>query len=576
MLHIPSFYGANARKGVMTYTPPLDSVGSAAYAYGTRKLRSAYAGAAIQVQRSSDSTTTEIYFKDDGSINTTELLSFVGAGNGLITKWYDQSGNGRTLENPTSAKPFIVTAGVLETVNGYTCIRFAASTTLSTSNGTTLSSGFSNYHVFQVTQDYSTVAIMSKAGTVDIGCCTSNYIVAPMPFFTNYSQISIGSGATFNNFSFTEGLGYKAGKLYGPTHMWVDSYGNMFVCNSGMNTIEKYNSSGVYQFSITGVDTPTGVCTDSSGNIYVMEGNYSNPRLQKYDSSGTFDSETGAFGTGNGEFQLPKGLGIDSSDNIYVADSNNHRVQKFNSSLTYQSQFGTNGTGNGQFSYPSDVKVDSSGNIYVLDWLNYRIQKFNSSYTYQSKVGSYGTGNSQFLYPRTLSIDSSNNIYVTDTSNIRVTKFNSSLTYQSKFGSAGTGNGTFSDIIGVALDSSGNIYTTCNTVVSRIQKFNSSYTYQATYGNPVSDLNSYTMKIDSSTKSLESFKKLVANGTGTATYYSDLGGPLAVGTENSDAGGYGPGNSFVGKVVELICYPTKHSSGDTTTIVNNQVSYWGL
>jgi len=79
-----------------------------------------------------------------------------------------------------------------------------------------------------------------------------------------------------------------------------------------------------------------------------------------------------------------------------VVDTDNHRIQKFNSSGIYQSQFGSFGTGDGQFYWPKGIALDSNGNIYVVDTENNRIQKFNSSGIYQSQFGSFGTGEGQF------------------------------------------------------------------------------------------------------------------------------------------------------------------------------------
>ena len=62
-----------------------------------------------------------------------------------------------------------------------------------------------------------------------------------------------------------------------------------------------------------------------------------------------------------------------------MADTYNNRIQKFNSSGVYQSQFGSEGTSNGQFSYHRGITIDSSGNIYVADTGNSRIQKFTDT-----------------------------------------------------------------------------------------------------------------------------------------------------------------------------------------------------
>ena len=40
---------------------------------------------------------------------------------------------------------------------------------------------------------------------------------------------------------------------------------------------------------------------------------------------------------------------MDAAGDVYVCDSNNHRIQKFTGSGTYLTQWGSFGTGNGQF-----------------------------------------------------------------------------------------------------------------------------------------------------------------------------------------------------------------------------------
>lgn len=90
------------------------------WAYSVRKVRAAYAGAAIRVRRSSDNTQQDIAFDGNGLLDTAALLTFVGAGNGFITKWYNQGTSGATqdLANTTAAsQPRIVSAGVVDVKN---------------------------------------------------------------------------------------------------------------------------------------------------------------------------------------------------------------------------------------------------------------------------------------------------------------------------------------------------------------------------------------------------------------------------------------------------------------------------
>jgi hypothetical protein len=109
----------------------LDTYSSATVAYSLRKLRNGYYGFAIRVRRSSDNAEQDIAFKTDGTLDTTSLLAFVGAGNGFVTTWYDQSGNGYNAYQSTAInQPLIVSSGSLTTNGGKPAIRCAGSTGL--------------------------------------------------------------------------------------------------------------------------------------------------------------------------------------------------------------------------------------------------------------------------------------------------------------------------------------------------------------------------------------------------------------------------------------------------------------
>ena len=124
---------------------PVDIVAGATAAYGLRKVRTAYAGPAIRVRRSSDNAEQDIGFVRNGlELDTSALLTFVGAGNGFVTTWYDQSGSGLNATQATAgSQPMIVSAGTLETINNRPAIHFAAQT-LATISSATWPSGAAN------------------------------------------------------------------------------------------------------------------------------------------------------------------------------------------------------------------------------------------------------------------------------------------------------------------------------------------------------------------------------------------------------------------------------------------------
>lgn len=102
----------------------LDTYSGAAGAYSLRKLSTTYTGNCIRVRRSSDNTEQNIGFVNN-VLDTASLLSFVGANNGFITTWYDQSGNAiNSTQSNAVNQPRIVNAGSLEILVGKPSIYF--------------------------------------------------------------------------------------------------------------------------------------------------------------------------------------------------------------------------------------------------------------------------------------------------------------------------------------------------------------------------------------------------------------------------------------------------------------------
>ena len=56
---------------------------------------------------------------------------------------------------------------------------------------------------------------------------------------------------------------------------------------------------------------------------------YYNNRIQKFDGNGNFITKWESESTGDGQFDSPGSIAIDSSDKVYVADIYNNRIQVF-------------------------------------------------------------------------------------------------------------------------------------------------------------------------------------------------------------------------------------------------------
>lgn len=77
----------------------------------------------------------------------------------------------------------------------------------------------------------------------------------------------------------------------------------------------------------------------------------------------TFDSAYGSTGSSDGLFDTPFGIATDAAGNVYVSDFTNNRVQKFDSAGNHLLSLGNNGSGQSQFITPHGVATDASGNL---------------------------------------------------------------------------------------------------------------------------------------------------------------------------------------------------------------------
>ena len=107
-------------QALVTSTLLLDVYGAnVEAAYSVRKLSASYAGSAIRVRRSSDNSEQDIGFDGNGDLDTSALTTFVGANDGKVVKWYDQSGNSSdAVQTNVNGQPHIIASGVLSNQGG--------------------------------------------------------------------------------------------------------------------------------------------------------------------------------------------------------------------------------------------------------------------------------------------------------------------------------------------------------------------------------------------------------------------------------------------------------------------------
>ena len=265
-----------------------------------------------------------------------------------------------------------------------------------------------------------------------------------------------------------------------------------------------------------------GLATDSARNLYIADaGNHE--ILLVTQSTGLLTiiagtSSPGFLGDGgaatNAGLKFPKGVAVDSSGNIYIADSGNNRIREIGPSASCAKPLttciftiaGTGTTGytgdngaalNAQLNGPQAVTLDASGNIYIADTGNNVIRKISG--TTITTVAGNGTQcnpatsapcgdgaaatSAMLNNPTDIKLDSSGNIYIADQANFVVREvLASSGVISNVAGSYAPGYSPIANTSGtatsaqlnipqaIALDSSGNLYIadTGNNIIRKV------------------------------------------------------------------------------------------------------------
>ena len=229
-----------------------------------------------------------------------------------------------------------------------------------------------------------------------------------------------------------------------------------------------------------GFSAPRGVAVDGSGNVYVAD---SANNAVKEIPAGCFNSLCVVTLGGSYAFSSPKGIGVNSSGNVFVADTSNNKVVEMTPNC-FDSSCVTQLGGSYGFSTPTAVAIDGSGNVFVADFDNGLVEKMTPGCVISTCVTSIGSG---FTNPDAVAVDGSDNVFVTDNGTSKVYEITSASSYTTTTQLAA--GFTFASLRGVALDASGNLYiadSTLNAVekVTFASGYNTVVTLASNYNAP--------------------------------------------------------------------------------------------
>lgn len=239
----------------------------------------------------------------------------------------------------------------------------------------------------------------------------------------------------------TDGTGSDA-RFSIPLDITIDRSGNIYVIDYN-STLRKINPSG-YVSTLAGVaweigtndghgttarfDNPRGIATDISGNVYVTETyKYTIRKITPAGDVTTIAGTVGMPGSADGpsaaaQFNEPTGIAVDSSGNVYVADTGNNtirRITPIGEVSTLAGIAGTSGSVDGmgavaRFNRPKDIAIDAFDNLYVADSENCTIRKITPGGQVTTIVGIAGSSAtilgplpSSLGYPMAVAVDQS-------------------------------------------------------------------------------------------------------------------------------------------------------------------------
>ena len=389
-----------------------------------------------------------------------------------------------------------------------------------TLDGTTPTSASQGYNGrINATGTVTIKAIAIAPGYLQSAVATAAYTITSLPA----AVITTVAGNGIHGYSGDGGAALSA-ELGNTIDVALDASGDFYILDQDYGVVRKVSGKTGVITTVVGTGTagytgdggpasdatlnnPQSVALDRSGNLYVAD-SQNNVIRKVMATTGIITTVAGNGSSGysgdggaatKAELSWPQGIALDSSGNLYIADSQNNVIRKVTATTGTITTVAGNGTrgyrGDGglaasaELNSPKGLVVDSAGNLYIADGGNARVRKVAAGNKVITTVAGNGdSGNSgdggpatkAEINPQGVALDSAGTLYIASGSSaVRMvsakTGVIATVAGSGFWGFSGDGgSATVAELdypAGIALDSVGSLYIADDTTRIRKVKF---------------------------------------------------------------------------------------------------------
>jgi len=210
-------------------------------------------------------------------------------------------------------------------------------------------------------------------------------------------------------------------RFLAPIGIALGAQGEILVADAELHSVFRLDRKGkpIGEFGRDVLKRPTGLARDAQrGQVYVADTHAHD--IKVFSDDGKLLKVIGRRGESDTEFNAPTHLAF-AFDKLYVTDTLNSRIQILDAHGNMVRKFGQRGLYVGNLVRPKGVAVDTKENIYVIESLYDNLLVFDSQGRTLLALGGTGNKAGEFYLPSGVWTDSNNQIYISDMFNGRVT-----------------------------------------------------------------------------------------------------------------------------------------------------------